>query len=88
MTPGMKSAQEILARCLGQPGYIEHVREVGIINIETEADDLTNDQRNTLHVCINDPEIFGYVLAIYARYVELKAENKLSARPWYDNLGE
>jgi len=81
---GMGSAQEILARCLGQPGYIQMVRGVGLISVETEADDLNDEQLKTLHVCIKDDVIFGHVVAIQERYPELKAEFGLSAQPWYD----
>lgn len=87
---GMGSVEEILSRCLGDLGddndgeaYIDMVRRVGLMSVETEADDLNDEQLNTLHVCIMDDVIFGHIVAIHERYPELKVLFNLSAKPWY-----
>lgn len=88
---GMGSAQEILARCLGDLGddndgetYIDMVRRVGLMNVETEADNLSDSQLHSLHVLINDDVIYEHVKAIHERYPEVKELFDLSAMPWYD----
>lgn len=87
MVPIMDAVTEILARMLGQIGFIEYLNQVGVLNVElASGDDLNDEQAMTLMTCAKDPLMLFFFGLIRMRYAVIKIENGLSASPWWDAM--
>lgn len=79
------TAMQIIGHCVGQRGFMEHVADVGTLNVQpVDPGPLTESQAYGIDRYVKDPEMIAAVANVQAVADKIEAKYQFKLRPWID----